>query len=69
MAAFFIPGIDSKAVAELKANLDANNAQFKASLGAAFKTPSKPQTATLDQTAKPKPSNGWGRVTEGRRGK
>jgi hypothetical protein len=69
MAAFVIPGTDSKAVAQLKANLEANDAQFKANLGALFKTPPRPQTAPMNQTAKPKPSTGWGRVTEGRRGK
>jgi hypothetical protein len=67
LAGFVIQGIDSKAIAELKTNLDAGNAQFKASLGAAFKTPAKPQAAPTQQAANPTRSGGWGHVTEGRR--
>jgi len=69
MAVFNIPGTDAKAIAELKTNLDASNAQFKASLETLFKKPAKPQAASTERAAQPKRSGGWGKVTDRSRGK
>ncbi len=69
LAAFIIPGTDGKAIAELKTNLDASNAQFKASLETLFKTLPKPQPAPTERIARPTRSGGWGKVTDRNRGK